>query len=103
MATPHASGIVALMPANPDLDPYEVKDILRNSSESRGSASETSVSDRWNDKWALVYWMPHVLLILPVASMLSTRRRRRRNCYSSTNWKCTDFDATINSPENGTY
>ena len=52
MATPHASGIVALMlQANPDLDPYEVKDILRNSSESRGSASETSVSDRWNDKW----------------------------------------------------
>mgnify|MGYP006090960745 FL=1 len=52
MATPIASGIVALMlQADPSLEPQEVKDILRNSSEQRGSASEPSVSDRWNDEW----------------------------------------------------
>tara|TARA_B100001093_G_scaffold180145_1_gene172740 strand:- start:4226 stop:9154 length:4929 start_codon:yes stop_codon:yes gene_type:complete len=52
MATPIASGIVALMlQADPSLEPQEVKDILRNSSEARGSASEPSVSDRWNDEW----------------------------------------------------
>ena len=52
MATPIASGIVALMlQADPSLEPQEVKDILRNSSEARGSASEPSISDRWNDEW----------------------------------------------------
>jgi len=52
MATPIASGIVALMlQADPSLEPQEVKDIIRNSSEQRGSASEPSVSDRWNDEW----------------------------------------------------
>lgn len=52
MATPIASGIVALMlQADPSLEPQEVKDILRNSSEARGTASEPGVSDRWNDEW----------------------------------------------------
>lgn len=52
MATPIASGIVALMlQADPSLEPQEIKDILRNSSEARGSASEPSVSDRWNNEW----------------------------------------------------
>ena len=52
MATPIASGIVALMlQADRSLEPQEIKDILRNSSEARGSASEPSVSDRWNAEW----------------------------------------------------
>ena len=52
MATPIASGIVAVMlQAEPSLSPQEVKDILRNSSEQRGSASEYSVSNRWNSDW----------------------------------------------------
>ena len=52
MATPIASGVVATMlQAEPSLTPQEVKDILRNSSEQRGSASEPSVSDRWNSDW----------------------------------------------------
>jgi len=52
MATPIVSGVVALMlQANSDLKPMEIKDILRNSSEQKGSASEPSVSDRWNDEW----------------------------------------------------
>ncbi|MEZ8113252.1 MAG: S8 family serine peptidase, partial [Candidatus Poseidoniaceae archaeon] len=52
MATPIASGVVAtLLQARPNLEPQEVKDILRNSSEQRGEASESSISNRWNDKW----------------------------------------------------
>ena len=52
MATPVVSGIVAvLLQADDTLDPLEIRDILRNTSEQRGSASEPSVSDRWNDEW----------------------------------------------------
>ena len=52
MATPIASGVVAAMlQAEPSLSPQEIKDILRNSSEQRGSASEPSISDRWNSDW----------------------------------------------------
>ena len=52
MATPIVSGVVALMlQANSDLTPEEVKDILRNSSEEKGSPSESGISDRWNDEW----------------------------------------------------
>ena len=46
------SGIVAsLLQADDTLSPEEVRNILRNSSESRGSATETDISSRWNDKW----------------------------------------------------
>ena len=52
MATPIASGVVAtLLQADSSLDPQEVKDILRNSSEQKGEASESSISNRWNNKW----------------------------------------------------
>ena len=52
MATPIASGVVATMlQAEPSLTPQEVKDILRNSSEQRGSATEPSISNRWNAEW----------------------------------------------------
>ncbi len=52
MATPVVSGVVALMlQADDTLDPEDVRNILRNSSEARGSASEPGISDRWNDKW----------------------------------------------------
>ena len=52
MATPLVSGVVALMlQAEPSLSPVEVKDILRNSSEKKGSPSEPSVSNRWNSDW----------------------------------------------------
>ena len=52
MATPLVSGVVALMlQAESDLTPMEIKDILRNSSELKGSPSESGVSDRWNDEW----------------------------------------------------
>ena len=52
MATPLVSGVVALMlQADSSLTPVEIKDILRNSSEQKGSASEPSVSNRWNSDW----------------------------------------------------
>ena len=52
MATPLVSGVVALMlQADSSLTPVEVKDILRNSSEKKGSPSEPSVSNRWNSDW----------------------------------------------------
>ena len=52
MATPLVSGVVALMlQADPALKPLEIKDILRNSSEKKGSPSEPGVSDRWNEDW----------------------------------------------------
>ena len=52
MATPVVSGIVAvLLQADDSLEPLEIRDILRNSSEQRGSATEPGISDRWNDQW----------------------------------------------------
>ena len=52
MATPLVSGVIALMlEANPTLTPQEVKDLIRNYSQVQGSASEPSVSDKWNNKW----------------------------------------------------
>ena len=52
MATPLVSGIVAsLLQADDTLSPEDVRNILRNSSEARGSASEPDVSNRWNEKW----------------------------------------------------
>ena len=52
MATPLVSGVVALMlQADSSLTPVEIKDILRNSSEQKGSPSEPSVSNRWNSDW----------------------------------------------------
>ena len=52
MATPLVSGVIALMlEANPTLSPQEVKDLIRNYSQVKGSASEPSVSDKWNNKW----------------------------------------------------
>lgn len=52
MATPIVSGVVALMlQADSSLTPVEIKDILRNSSEEKGSPSASDTSDRWNDEW----------------------------------------------------
>ena len=105
MATPHASGVVALMlQANPDLDPQEVKDILRNSSESRGDVSEPDISDRWNNKWGFGL----------VDASCAIDFSLDRSCTPldgggggiitpPPTGNGTDFDATINSPSNGTW
>ena len=52
MSTPLVSGVIALvLEANPTLDPYEVKDLIRNYSQVMGSADLPSVSDKWDDHW----------------------------------------------------
>ncbi len=52
MATPLVSGIVAsLLQADDSLSPEDIRNILRNSSEARGSATEPDISSRWNEKW----------------------------------------------------
>ena len=52
MATPLVSGIVAsLLQADDSLSPEDIRNILRNSSEARGSPTEPDISNRWNEKW----------------------------------------------------
>jgi len=52
MSTPHVSGIIALMlQADSSLNPEEVKQALRESSELKGTPSATSVNEYWNEKW----------------------------------------------------
>jgi len=52
MATPHISGMVAVMLSkDPGLTPSEVKELIHENSEVRGTPSEPSVSDIWNDRY----------------------------------------------------
>jgi len=52
MATPHVSGVVALMlEANPDLTPAQVKSILQASAEARGTPYNPTLSDKYNGAW----------------------------------------------------
>jgi subtilisin family serine protease len=57
MATPHVSGTVALMlEANEELSARDVKRILRDTAEARGSAYDSSVDPKYNNAygWGLV-------------------------------------------------
>jgi subtilisin family serine protease len=52
MACPAVAGLVAvILEIDEDLSPQEVKDLLRNNSEMRGSASKPEITDKWNDKY----------------------------------------------------
>ena len=52
MSTPAVAGfIAAMLQMDDDLTPQEVKDILRNNSETRGGASAPDITDRWNDQY----------------------------------------------------
>ncbi len=49
MATPHVAGVVALMlDANPNLTPSDVKQILRDTAETRGLPYDPELSDKYN-------------------------------------------------------
>ena len=51
MATPIASGVIALLlEADPSLSPEEVKDVIQKSSEPRGEPADESIS-RWNETY----------------------------------------------------
>ena len=53
MATPIASGVVALvLEADPSLTPEEVKEIIRLSSEPRGEPADSDIS-RWNETYGM--------------------------------------------------
>ena len=52
MSTPAVAGLAAIiLQIDDDLEPQEVKDLLRNNSEVRGSPSMPSVSDKWNEDY----------------------------------------------------
>ena len=52
MATPHVSGVAALMKeAYPALEPVHIKDILRRSAQSKGSASYPGKDGKYNNKY----------------------------------------------------
>lgn len=56
-ATPSVSGILALMiEANPDLSPFEMKEILKFTAERKGEATQPDVDPYWNRDfgWGLV-------------------------------------------------
>ena len=48
-ATPSVTGVIALvMEANPDLDPMQIKEVLKQTAERRGDASAPEVDPYWN-------------------------------------------------------
>ena len=56
-ATPAVTGVIALMmEANPDLDPLQIKEILKQTAERRGEPFDTSIDPFWNKDfgWGMV-------------------------------------------------
>lgn len=56
-ATPAVTGVIALMmEANPDLDPLQIKEILKQTAERRGEPHDTSIDPFWNRSfgWGMV-------------------------------------------------
>ena len=52
MSAPAVAGFIAVMLQIDDgLEPQEVKDLLQNNSETRGSPSKPSITDKWNDHY----------------------------------------------------
>ena len=56
-ATPAVTGVIALMmEANPELDPFQIKEILKQTAERRGEPFDTSIDPFWNEDfgWGMV-------------------------------------------------
>jgi subtilisin family serine protease len=56
-ATPAVTGVIALMmEANPNLDPFQIKEILKQTAERRGEPFDTSIDPFWNKDfgWGMV-------------------------------------------------
>ena len=67
MATPHVSGLIALMlQDSPNLDPEEIKDILQQNSEVRGSPYDSDIHPSWNEKYG--YGMVDAALLFDLGS-----------------------------------
>jgi len=94
MATPIASGVIALMlEADSSLSPQDVKDNLRNSSEVRSNPSESGVSDRWNDKYGfgIIDANCAVSLVMEIT------------CGTGTVIRAPTSDVNVSFPVNGTW
>ena len=67
MATPHVSGLIALMlQDSPNLDPEEIKEILQENSEVRGSPYDSDIHPLWNEKYG--YGMVDAALLFDLGS-----------------------------------
>ena len=56
-ATPTVTGVIALMmEANPELNPFQIKEILKQTAERRGEPFDTSIDPFWNEDfgWGMV-------------------------------------------------
>ena len=67
MATPHVSGLIALMlQDSPNLDPEEIKELLQSKSEVMGSPYDSSIDPIWNEKYG--YGMVDAALLFDLDS-----------------------------------
>ena len=67
MATPHVSGLIALMlQDSPNLDPEEIKDLLQQNSEIKGSPYDSDIHPSWNEKYG--YGMVDAALLFDLGS-----------------------------------
>ena len=67
MATPHISGLIALMlQDSPNLDPEEIKELLQSKSEVMGSPYDSSIDPIWNEKYG--YGMVDAALLFDLDS-----------------------------------
>jgi serine protease AprX len=104
MSTPLVSGVVALMlQADPSLTPEEVKDILRNSSEVWGTASETDVSDRWNSDWGFGLVDASCAIDMVLERPCTPLSQGGDIIITPPPGNGTDAGVTITSPTNGTW
>ena len=91
MATPIASGVIALLlEADPSLSPEEVKDVIQKSSEPRGEPADESIS-RWNETYG------HGIIDASCAIAFS------KGQICDNGFRASTSDVNISFPVNGTW